>query len=399
MKGPREVYFFHPVLGIGGAERLLLQLAEAMEAGGWTPVFWVNRYHASHAFPEARRFRVRVIDARIPENPGGRIRFWSAYLRLRAAIRAAARERRPALAVLDLVPHLIPEVKRAWPGLPVLGYCHFPDRFLAAPTRNPLYRVYRSGIDNRERTGWLAADRVLTNSAFTRRVLLDAVPDLDDQRVDVLYPAVRECVEPGGRQEGGAHGARDRILVLGRFDPRKNQELAVDALVSLFQHPQTPPRLRAVVTGGLDGRDPQALAYLDRLRRRAFAAGPGADRIEFHPNLSDAAMEAHWSRALALVYPPLAEHFGIVPLEAMIRGVPVLAVNRGGPAEIIESGRSGLLLAPEPAAFADALLRLSRDAAQWAALSAGGRDRARRAFGFERFKTAVAGVLRDLVKA
>jgi len=50
------------------------------------------------------------------------------------------------------------------------------------------------------------------------------------------------------------------------------------------------------------------------------------------------------------------ESFGIVLLEGMVRGVPVVAVNSGGPAELIEHGKTGLL-APsgEPMALADAL--------------------------------------------
>jgi len=42
----------------------------------------------------------------------------------------------------------------------------------------------------------------------------------------------------------------------------------------------------------------------------------------------------------------------MVPLEAMAHGKPVLAVNRGGPTESVLDGRTGFLLAPEPAAFA-----------------------------------------------
>jgi glycosyltransferase involved in cell wall biosynthesis len=60
----------------------------------------------------------------------------------------------------------------------------------------------------------------------------------------------------------------------------------------------------------------------------------------------------------AVVYTPQHEHFGIVPLEAMASGRPVIAVNNGGPTESVLSGRTGQLCEPTAAAFADAYAQL-----------------------------------------
>ena len=60
----------------------------------------------------------------------------------------------------------------------------------------------------------------------------------------------------------------------------------------------------------------------------------------------------------AVVYTPQHEHFGIVPLEAMAAGRPVVACDSGGPRETVVHDRTGLLCQPTPAAFADALLLL-----------------------------------------
>ena len=51
--------------------------------------------------------------------------------------------------------------------------------------------------------------------------------------------------------------------------------------------------------------------------------------------------------ARLLVYTPSNEHFGIVPLEAMLAGVPVLAANTGGPLETVVQGKTGWLCPPE----------------------------------------------------
>lgn len=60
----------------------------------------------------------------------------------------------------------------------------------------------------------------------------------------------------------------------------------------------------------------------------------------------------------AVVYTPQHEHFGIVPLEAMASGRPVIAVNSGGPTESVLPRRTGQLCEPTPAAFADAYEQL-----------------------------------------
>lgn len=60
--------------------------------------------------------------------------------------------------------------------------------------------------------------------------------------------------------------------------------------------------------------------------------------------------------ATMLLYTPSNEHFGIVPLEAMLAGVPVLAANSGGPLETIVDGETGWLRpADEPAAWTSAM--------------------------------------------
>lgn len=76
------------------------------------------------------------------------------------------------------------------------------------------------------------------------------------------------------------------------------------------------------------------------------------------PSFSDQQRSALLASCTALLYTPTNEHFGIVPLEAMACGRPVIACNSGGPRETILNGRTGFLCEPQPQSFAAALRNL-----------------------------------------
>src|SRR5437879_6102220 len=120
-------------------------------------------------------------------------------------------------------------------------------------------------------------------------------------------------------------------------------------------------RVRLVLAGHFDARLAEVHALAAELETRARALGLER-QISLARSPSDAERRALLARAACVVYTPLAEHFGIVPLEAMAAARPVIAVNRGGPTETIVNGETGWLAAPTPTAFADALARVLGDA-------------------------------------
>jgi glycosyltransferase involved in cell wall biosynthesis len=73
-------------------------------------------------------------------------------------------------------------------------------------------------------------------------------------------------------------------------------------------------------------------------------------------------IEEWYRRADVQVIPSRYEPFGMVVLEGMLHGLPIIATNVGGPAAILDDGRTGLLIPPfDPEALAGALLRLLQD--------------------------------------
>jgi glycogen synthase len=152
-----------------------------------------------------------------------------------------------------------------------------------------------------------------------------------------------------------------RLLCLGRLDHRKGVDVVVDALSRL------PHDVRLTVVGGGDA------AVADDLRRRAERVAVG-DRLDLRPAVDRADLPPLFAEHDALVFPVRwSEPFGLVPLEAMSFGVPVVSTAVGGQAEYLDDGDNALVVpVDDPAAVAAAVSRLSGDDALRTRLRAGG---------------------------
>jgi glycogen synthase len=161
--------------------------------------------------------------------------------------------------------------------------------------------------------------------------------------------------------EAAAGEWRWRLLYVGRIDPRKGIATAIEALAEL------PPEATLAVLGRGDAR------HLDELRTLAAQHGVG-DRVEFAEAPRDR-LAAAYAAADALVFPVAwPEPFGLVPLEAMSVGRPVVASGTGGSGEYLRDGENCLLFDPAEGAPAlvAALRRLAGEPELRKRLRAGG---------------------------
>jgi glycosyltransferase involved in cell wall biosynthesis len=194
-----------------------------------------------------------------------------------------------------------------------------------------------------------------------------------------MFPARRTFVVAAGSPvPGGSPQAQAPALprpdgvpvvgIVGRLQPWKGQDRLLRAQAILARRGR---RMHTVIVGGDSyGLSPEYVASLEPLVAElglhdavTFAgevpdAGPYVEAMDVLVNASD------------------REPFGIVILEAMARGVPVVAVDAGGPAEFVEDGRTGVLArSGEPEALADALEPLLASAELRGRLGAAGRAR------------------------
>ena len=131
------------------------------------------------------------------------------------------------------------------------------------------------------------------------------------------------------------------------------------------------------------------------LRARVERARLG-DRFVFAGYQED--MAAIYEAVDLVVHPPEREPFGRVVAEAMAMGKPVVAVNAGGPSEIIRSGTDGWLVPPGNAeAMATAVISLARDTARRASLAHAARERILRDFGMKAFGENLEHLYQDIM--
>ena len=165
--------------------------------------------------------------------------------------------------------------------------------------------------------------------------------------------------------------------VVGRLDPKKGQLTLIEALALL---PATYPDLHILILG--DRTYGEHETYEQTLRQRAQQLGIGA-RVHFRPHRPD--VETAYSALDIFVMTSESETYGMVTLEAMASGVPVVGTNAGGTKELIENGQNGLLYEYEDSTeLAGALSRLVDSAELSLTLADNARERVAREFTFQR---------------
>ncbi len=204
-------------------------------------------------------------------------------------------------------------------------------------------------------------------------------------RVRDIYRREAEVVRPGvdtvlyHRKEGER---KNMILSVGALWPFKGHGLAIEAVSSI------PKRLRPSLTVVADRE-------LPGYERKLSAA---AERLEvslrIRRGITDRRLAELYNRALAVVCCQKNEPYGLVPLEAMACGTPVVAVGEGGFLDNVRDGENGILVERDPLKVAEALQRVISDTDLRRRLTEGGR----RFVTSERTRSAAADELARILK-
>ncbi|MCU1459968.1 MAG: glycosyl transferase group 1 [Acidimicrobiales bacterium] len=373
---------YHPWTYLsGGIERCIVELM-SRSRHDWT--LYTHHYAPDTTFPELRGMAV------VPLEPSVRVR--RSIRPLAHAAVTMARSRLPLAGerALLISSDGLGDLVAVRNKLPTACYCHTPLKILHDPvTRDALKAQDRrkalalgllgpafGAVDRRV---WQRYQHVFVNSSETgRRVAAAGLKPAGP--VEILHPGVdvERFVPPLAARKA-------MFLVAGRIMWQKNIELAVKALSRVID---AGLHAEVVVAGAVDEKSGP---YLERLRR-ACAGLP----VFFEPNPTDERLLQLYQEAIALVFTPPNEDWGIVPLEAMACGTPVLAVASGGPSESVLDGRTGWLLPDDPQAFASKMADVLRaDDRMLAAVRGAARARATE-FGWDTFVARIDDVMEEL---
>lgn len=247
---------------------------------------------------------------------------------------AGLRAYRPQLIEVENRPRLVPLLKRKFPGALVWLHLHS-NTFISGKAISPKELRVCLG----------AADRILVNSCFLKADVERRSPRLG-AKLGVVYPGVDPAWFGGPALREtlrNAHGWQRRQIVLfaGRLIPLKGVHHLLAALPALVRRH---PNVLLVIVGSPFYGSSRTSAYSRKLLRMAR---PWRRYVHFEPYVSHERMPDWFSMADVAVVPSVRrEAFGLVNVEAMASGVPVVACRVGGIAEIVEDGVTGFLVNP-----------------------------------------------------
>jgi glycosyltransferase involved in cell wall biosynthesis len=242
------------------------------------------------------------------------------------------------------------------------------------------------------------ATTVVANSSYTassvRALAPHASVEVVHNGIDLARWDPARIDRAAARASLGDAGRRAVLLgVVAQLSPWKGQDTAIEAL-ELLRSDGVDAHLLLIGSAKFVARATRFdnEAYVARLRRMIAAAGL-EDRVSWLGEREDV---PELIRALdILLLPSWEEPFGRALIEAMALGVPVISTNVGGPAEIVEQGREGLLVAPrDPAAWAQAIRLISESPGRASGMARAGRAKVQARFTLEQHVAAMLGVYR-----
>lgn len=387
-----SVTFLHLDLGIGGAERLIVDAAVALKKKDCDVHIVTTHHDRSHCFSETcdGSLPVTVVGDWLPRAIFGKFSALCHYIRLiyAALYLIFFSSIKSDVVVCDVLPISVPILR--YKINKIVYYCHFPDLLLSKPG-SFWKRCYRMILDYVEEKTTNMADVILVNSEFTKETFMKTFKSIN-REPEVLYPSINEKALTSLYDQCDTELEDLKLqnftyfLSVNRFERKKNVRLAIDAFSRLQSEfgPEEKATVKLIIAGGYDVQVEENISYFAELKQRVQDLNL-SDSIILLKSPSDKEKIKLIKHCKAVLYTPDHEHFGIVPLEAMFCRKPVIAVNSGGPRETIQHGVTGYLCSPTSLSFSAAMFELTSNQELCDKMGQAARERFETKFTFDIF--------------
>jgi glycosyltransferase involved in cell wall biosynthesis len=367
----RSVFFYTDSRVLGGAENAMFMLLESLDREEWRPTLLLDD------LPGAEVLAARAAALGVPVRLVGPLPLGLEGARGVPALARLLRRERPAV----FHAHMSSPIACKW-GLAAAVAARVPAVLgtvqvggYEPPDRSASWqlRALSRGVDRYLAVSHGIADELVEQLRWPRRKIDVVYNAVELARIDVEAP-------PGLREELGGGDGRPLVLMPARLDAQKGHRVLFEAI------PQIPD-----ATFLLAGEGPE------RESLEALAAQLGfADRVRFLGRRED--VPQLLAAADVFVLPSLYEGSSLAVLEAMAAGIPIVSSAIGGTDELIEDGRSGLLVAPGDAAgLAAALRQVLGDPELRQGLATAARERVEAGLTREAMASRVTGIYRELL--
>ncbi len=333
----------------GGAERVIIELFKRSKHS-WT--IFTSYYSPKTTFPEMREIKPVLLKPVTVER--------SFFPLINAAAKIITQKidlsEFQALVVCsadfgDLITfrnHKKPLVCLCLTPLKIIHDPYTRQKLLDDKKANPLlFKLLETSFKMVERQAWKYYSRIISISKEVENRIINSKL-APKERIFVSYPGIdSQLYTPVWNYE-------PFFLLPGRIMWEKNIELAISAFTIFKQQFQEANRYQLVIAGIVDQK---SQLYYEKLLEMT----KDNPYIKIINSPSDGELKTLYQNCYASIFTALNEDWGLVVLEAMACGKPVISVNRGGPTEALEPGTTGILVDPIPERFANAIGKLAKD--------------------------------------
>lgn len=372
-----ELAIVHPFLYTkGGAERVVLKVAQHFNAK-----IYCSRYIPNETYSKFKDIEIEVIKARfqnlVPE---------FLPMRVRDAIIAGYRFYTKKLNDYDIVnAQGTPSEWIRNLNNPVIWYSHSPNR--------EAFDLYEWRMNQRNVVGkvlyWSTIQpyKILEHRVVPKIEYIFANSSNTKERLKKYLSVDSEILNPGiDYDEFYCSDYQKYFFYPSRITPEKRFEFAIKAF-KVFK--KSNPEWKLIIAGALLKERKEHVQYYENIKNLLGNDG------EILTNIGFDKMRELYSNCYSVLYTPINEDFGIIPLEALASFKPCIAINEGGPTEIIINGENGFLVNSEEE-MVEKMSTLAHDKNLAEQMGKNGRSHVEKNFSWNRFFKRFEDVCKNL---